>query len=720
MNGMNVNRKWHWERMGRWLLAAVCTLCSLGVLADEPSLNGVKATTLPGDKVQVRLQLSAPPADKPLSFTIDNPARIALDFPGTRLNLANKTQTIGSGAAQSVSAVEAGGRTRVVLNLVRMVGYDVKIDGNDVVVTLDNAPASISTSPAGLAAAAPQGPAGAAKGAIEGIDFRRGEAGEGMIMIKLTDPATVVNINEEGGQIIADFVNTQLPENLDRRLDVTDFATPVKDVDTRRHGNGTRMRITPVANVQFEHLAYQTDNLFTIELKPLTREEEEAAKKEKFGYTGEKLSLNFQNIEVRAVLQLLADFTGKNLVASDTVTGNVTLRLKNVPWDQALDIILRSKGLAMREAGNVIMVAPAEEIATREKLELEAQKQVKELAPLHTEFVQVNYAKAEDIAKLLKAEKNSLITDRGSVSTDARTNTLLIQETADKITEIRKLVSSLDRPVKQVLIESRIVVADDTFSRQLGVRFGYSRTQKVNALSDRPGGVYTIGGKLPGDTGFGNTTAFSTVTGTNNTNFGNLNPAETYIVSLPVTGAAGAVELAVGRIGSYLLQLELSALQAEGRGEVISSPRVVTADKKEAVIQQGTEIPYQQATSSGATSVAFKSAVLSLSVTPNITPDDRIIMDLKVNKDAVGQLFSGIPSIDTNSVTTQVLVDNGETVVLGGVYNTTDRNDTTRVPFFSDLPYFGFLFRNSSIQHDKKELLIFVTPKILKENLALQ
>ncbi|HTT07574.1 MAG TPA: type IV pilus secretin PilQ [Gammaproteobacteria bacterium] len=711
MNGMNVNRKWHWERMCRWLLVAAWSLCSLDALADEPSLNGIKSTALPGDKVQVRLELSSPPADKPLSFTIDNPARIALDFPGTKLNLANKTQTIGSGAAQSVSAVEAGGRTRVVLNLVRMVGYDVKVDGNDVVVTLDSAPASISTSTASLATAAPAGPAGAAKGAIEGIDFRRGDSGEGMVMIKLTDPATVVNINEEGGQIIADFVNTQLPENLDRRLEVTDFATPVKDIDTRRHGNGTRMRITPVTNAQFEHLAYQMDNLFTIELKPLTKEEQEASKKDKFGYTGEKLSLNFQNIEVRAVLQLLADFTGLNLVASDTVTGNVTLRLKNVPWDQALDIILRSKGLAMRQAGNVIMVAPAEEIATREKLELEQQKQVKDLAPLHTEFVQVNYAKADDIAKLLKAEKNTLISDRGSVSTDERTNTLLIQETVDKITEIRKLVSTLDRPVKQVLIESRIVVADDTFSRQLGVRFGYSRAAKVNDLGNN--GTYIVGGKVPGDTTF-----FSNGTATPTAfNVGNV---ENYIVSLPVTSPAGAVELAVGKIGSYLLQLELSALQAEGRGEVISSPRVITADKKEAVIQQGTEIPYQQASSSGATSVSFKSAVLSLKVTPNITPDDRIIMDLAVNKDAVGQLFAGIPSIDTNSVTTQVLVDNGETVVLGGVYTQTNRNDTTRVPFFSDLPYFGFLFRNTSIQHDKKELLIFVTPKIIKESLALQ
>jgi type IV pilus assembly protein PilQ len=720
MNSMDMNGKWQWARM-RWLLVAVWSLWGLGAQADETSLNSIRSTILPGEKVQVRLELSSPPADKPLSFTIDNPARIALDFPGTKLNLANKTQAIGSGVAQSVSAVEAGGRTRVVLNLVRMVGYDVKVDGSAVVVTLDNAPGSIGASTTSLAAGAPAGAtAGGAKGAIEGIDFRRGDTGEGMVMIKLTDPSTVVNVNEEGGQIVADFVNTQLPDNLDRRLEVTDFATPVKDIDTRRHGNGTRMRITPIANAQFEHLAYQTDNLFTIELKPLSKEEQEAAKKDKFGYTGEKLSLNFQNIEVRAVLQLLADFTGLNLVASDTVTGNVTLRLKNVPWDQALDIILRSKGLAMRQAGNVILVAPAEEIATREKLELEAQKQIKDLAPLHTEFVQVNYAKADDIAKLLKAEKNNLISERGSVSTDDRTNTLLIQETVDKITEIRKLVTSLDRPVKQVLIESRIVVADDTFSKQLGVKFGYSRAAKVDALGDNGNGTYVIGGKLPGDTTYftnGNP-ATGVRPGTATPTAFNQGSVENYLVSLPVAGPAGAVSLAVGKIGSYLLQLELSALQAEGKGEVISSPRVITADKKEATIATGTEIPYQQATSSGATSVAFKSAVLSLKVTPNITPDDRVIMDLSVNKDSIGQVFAGVPSIDTNKVSTQVLVDNGETVVLGGVYTQTNRNDATRVPFFSDLPYLGFLFKRTSIQHDKKELLVFVTPKIIKDTLA--
>ena len=524
------------------------------------------------------------------------------------------------------------------------------------------------------------------------------------MLIKLSDPTTSVNVDQVGGKIVVDFANAKLPEKLDRRLDVVDFATPVKEIDTKPRGNGTHMVITPTGKGEFDHLAYQTDNLFTVELKPLTKEQEEAAKKAKFGYTGEKLSLNFQNIEVRAVLQLLADFTGLNMVASDTVTGNVTLRLKNVPWDQALDIILKAKGLAMRKAGNVIMVAPQEEIATREKLELEAQKQLRELAPLKTEFVQINYAKAEDIAKLIKAEGKNLLSERGNVSVDERTNTLLIQETEEKINEIRKLVGTLDIPVRQVLIESRIVIANQDFTKDLGVRFGYSRTN-VSAGHDI---FYSVGGKQAGDVNYGSTTAFNT------------NNLENYIVNLPIAGPAAAAELAVGKIGSYLLQLELQALQVEGKGEVISAPRVITANQKEATIEQGTDIPYQQSTSSGATSVSFKKAVLSLKVTPHITPDDRIIMDLVVNKDSIGQIFAGVPSIDTNNVSTQVLVDNGETVVLGGVYSQTNRKDVTRVPFFSDLPYLGALFKTTSQTANKDELLIFVTPKIVKDNLALQ
>jgi type IV pilus assembly protein PilQ len=713
------------------------------------SLDRVNYAALPGDRVQVRLELSAPPAKVPLNFSVDRPARIALDLADTRLNLPAKNQAINLGVAQSVSAIEAGGRTRVVLNLTRMAPYDVKTEGSAIVVTIGDkgvttaarvpaptpvvAPARPATRPTYVpmprqavppaprdviprapaysmpapeparpvvrsAMIHPSGPA------LEDIDFRRGEQGEGRVKVMLTDPSTDVNIREEGGKIVVDFNNVYLPERLDRRLDVMDFATAIKEIDTTTHGNGARMVITPTGN--YEHLAYQSDNTFMVEVRPFTREEEDKAKKEKSGYTGERLSLNFQDIEVRAVLQLIADFTNLNIVASDTVSGNVTLRLKNVPWDQALDIILKSKGLGMRQMGNVLMVAPQEEIAAREKLELEAQKQLIELAPLKTEFVQINYAKAADIATLLKTEGNKLLSERGNVSVDDRTNTLLIQETADRLAEIRNLVSTLDVAVRQVLIESRIVIANQDFSKELGVKFGYSK----RTISQDGFGVVT-GGKKPGDTEF--TDADGDAIGTGFTT----DDMENFIVNLPSTAASSSAwGLAIGKVGSWLLQLELSALQAEDRGEVISNPRVITADQKEAVIEQGVEIPYQQSTSSGATAVAFKKAVLSLKVTPHITPDDRINMRLAVNKDSVGQLVGRdqIPSINTQNVVTEVLVANGETVVLGGVYQQENTKHSDRVPFFGDLPYFGNLFKRSTQVNKKGELLIFVTPKIIK------
>lgn len=672
------------------------------------TLDNINYSSLPGDRVQLRLELSEPVGAEPLSFTIDNPARVALDFPGTSLNVAQKSQTIGIGNAESVTAVEADGRTRVVVNLVNLVPYDIRSDGNVVTVTLDGGAADIASQVSSEVATLP----GAATNAqINDIDFRRGAGGEAQVIIALSNPDVGINIREQGKNIIVDFVDTTLPEELDRRLDVIDFATPAKEIDTFAHGNGTRMVITPSG--LYEHLAYQSDNVFTLELKPLTPAEEEELKKDKFGYTGERLSLNFQNIEVRAVLQLIADFTEFNLVASDTVGGNVTLRLKNVPWDQAMDIILKSKGLGMRQVGNVVMVAPQEEIAAREKLELEAQQQIQELAPLRTEFVQVNYAKAADIAGLIKADENNLLSERGNVTVDERTNTLLIQDTAEQLSDIRGVVQALDIPVRQVLIESRIVIANEDFSKDLGVRFGYSHfnDQKNAALTNANGTksdfISAVGGGIAGDTDYNGTTAFHT------------DGLENYIVDLGVAGPAAAFKWSIGRIGSYLLQLELSALQAEGRGEVVSSPRVITANQKEAIIEAGTEIPYQEASSSGATSISFKKAVLSLRVTPRITPDDRIIMDLAVNKDSVGQVFAGVPSIDTNEVSTQVLVANGDTVVLGGIFESEHRDDVTSVPFFGDLPYLGRLFKNTSIDSTKQELLVFVTPKILKDSLSL-
>jgi len=657
------------------------------------TLDSVDYSSLPGDRVRVELGFSEPVA-KPMAFAVENPARIALDFRGVAVNLPRKTQPIGVGMARSVAAVEGDDRTRVVLNLITLVPYDLQIEGNRVFVTLQE---SATAAGATRRVAAREG------GNIQNVDFRRGEEGEGRVLVTLSDPSMVVDIRREGSDVIVDFLGASVPERLERRLDVKDFATPVSNIDTFLQGDNVRMVIS--GNPPFDHLAYQSENLLTVDVKPLTPDEVEAREREEF--TGERLSLNFQDIEVRAVLQVLAEFTGLNIVASDSVTGNLTLRLRNVPWDQALDIILKSKGLAKRQAGNVIMVAPAEEIAARERLELEAEQQVQDLAPLQTEFMQVNYAKAGELAALLKAEENTLLSERGNVTVDGRTNTLLVRDTAENLEGIRQLVSRLDVPVRQVLIESRIVIADDTFTKELGVKFGYSRADEL----DDPQSFSLLGGGLAGDTEFGDpavTTAFST------------DDQENFIVDLPITGPAGALKFAIGRLGSQLLQLELQALQLEGRGEVLSNPRVITSNQREAVIEQGTEIPFQEASSSGATSTSFKKAVLSLRVTPQITPDDRIIMDLEVSKDSVGQTFGGIPSIDTQSVTTQVLVDNGETIVLGGIFEQTIREDIEQVPFFGDMPVIGNLFRSRAQQDDKNELLIFVTPKIVKETLAVR
>ncbi|RKZ34419.1 MAG: type IV pilus secretin PilQ, partial [Gammaproteobacteria bacterium] len=453
-------------------LAAVWSVTAVAAT----TLDQIEYSALPGDRVQVRLQLSES-IQEPLSFAIDNPARVALDFPNVSLNLTERTQTIGIGMARSITAVEAGGRTRVVLNLIKLVPYTLRVQGNSVLLTVESAGVASAKALDPRVLSKP-GAIAAGGGTLENVDFRRGEAGEGRVMVGLSSSSVIVDSHQEGNQIIVDFLGASLPERLARRLDVVDFATPVTMVDTFAQGDDVRMILETTGG--FEHLAYQSDNLFTLDVKPLSKEEAEATKKQKFGYSGEKLSLNFQNIEVRAVLQLLADFTGLNLVASDTVSGSLTLRLKNVPWDQAMDIILKTKGLAMRQTGNVILVAPSEEIAAREKLELEANKQITELAPLQIEFVQINYAKAGDIAQLLKAEENSLMSDRGNVTIDDRTNTLLVRDTATNIANIRRVVATLDIPVRQVLIESRIVLADDDFSRDLGVEFGFSKRENTD------------------------------------------------------------------------------------------------------------------------------------------------------------------------------------------------------------------------------------------------
>ncbi len=686
----------------------LCTLLTLAsgwhsVYAANPqplnALQDINFAGLPGNKVQITMKLKQS-ASIPASFTIDNPARIAFDLPATKSELAKRSQPIGIGPAKSITAVEVKGRTRVVLNLFEMVPYETRAEGDQIVVVLGNS--GMSTASASTPVMPTASTASAGERAVTDVDFRRGDQGEGRVIITLSDPAIPVDMSQEAGKIILEMSNTILPEALIRRLDVTDFATPVKLIDTEARGDGVRMKISAIG--AYDHLAYQSDNQFTVEIRETTKEEKEKRRKQEFGYTGERLSLNFQDIEVRSVLQLLADFTGTNVVVSDTVAGNLTLRMQNVPWDQALDIVLKTKGLAKRQSGNVMLIAPSEEIAAREKLELESQRQIQELAPLYSDFIQVNYAKAVDLADLLQSEDSSLMSDRGKVTTDERTNTLLIQDTAEKLEEIRRMVALLDIPVRQVLIESRIVIANNDFTRDLGIRFGASGNETWNG--DR---FIVGGGTQPGDTNFGFNPGFEVPAGTGN---------EGLLVNLPVTDPSGSLGLAIGKLGSNLIQLELSAMQMEDRGEVISSPRVITSNQQEAAIQQGVEIPYQEATSSGATSISFKEAVLELKVTPQITPDDNIIMDLKVSKDNVGEIFFGVPSIDTRNVRTRVLVNNGETLVLGGIYEQERGKEVERIPFFGSLPGVGWLFKTESKTDEKQELLIFVTPKIVKEGLA--
>jgi type IV pilus assembly protein PilQ len=666
--------------------------------ASQYALNDITFSTLPGEQLQFVFSFDTPPP-KPNTFSIDNPARIALDFPNTKNKLNPRTKDVGIGIARSVNTAQANGRTRVVLNLSRIEAFQTSVVNNDLILTLGGGIES-SADEHTTAARNKKEKTVAAKPKVTDIDFRRGTGGEGRVVITLSDSSPSVDLRELGGNIVLDIRDAELPPELKKRLDVLDFATPVKAIETYEKDGVIKVQIESVG--EYEHLAYQSDNLYTVEVREIPKVVREQRRKQVF--TGEKLSLNFQDIETRSVLQLIADFTGLNLVVSDTVAGNLTLRLKNVPWDQALDIILKTRGLGMRQTGNVIFIAPSEEIAAREKLELEAQKQVQELAPLYSEFVQINYARASDIAALLKAKENSLLSDRGAVSIDVRTNTLLVQDTAEKLAEIRNIVKTLDVPVRQVLIESRIVIAADNFSKELGVRFG------VTSFNFDPDGR-----GLNTDVVSGNLNAT-----TDAINGDPIDGNDRLNVNLPVPNPAGSFGIALAKLPlGTLLELELSAAQAESRAEIVSTPRVITSNQTLAKIERGVDVPYQEASSSGATSVSFKKAVLSLEVTPQITPDDRVFMDLSVNNDSVGEIFAGVPSIDTRAIETQVLVDNGQTVVLGGIYDQNINKSTTRVPFFSDIPILGRLFRNDIEQNDQGELLIFITPKIIDETLTM-
>jgi type IV pilus assembly protein PilQ len=685
------------------------------VSANANNIEEVTYTSLPGNRLQVNIRLTEL-ADKPLSFNIDNPARIAFDFKDTSSNLPKRKQQIGIGVAQSLTAVTVKNKTRVILNLTESVPYDISVNRDIVSIILESeASSSSSSSTDGLTQITDSSHNTRGK-SVEKIDFRRGDKGEGRVLLHLTEANIPMDISEEFGKIVVSFANTNIPEELHQRLDVLDFATPVKSIDSFELDGNARILIEPTNN-DYEHLAYQTDKLFTIEFIPISKDELEEQNKSKFGYTGDRLSLNFQDIPVRAVLQLIADFTGLNVVVSDSVDGNLTLRLKNVPWDQALDIILKAKGLSKRESGNVMLIAPSEEIAAQEKLDLEALQQVTELAPVRSAFFEINFAKVTDLAKLFEGGGEegqlSLLSPRGSVIMDERTNTLIVKDTDSVISEIRRTLAKLDIPVRQVLIESRIVIATDDFKKEMGVRFG-ATAANINGND----GFSASSGTFTATNTIANSGVANIAAGTGPGPLVTPAGAERLNVNLPAIGATGSIAFTI-LSGGNLLDLELSALEQEEVGEIVSSPRVVTSDRHEAFIEQGVEIPYLSATSSGATQVEFKKAVLSIKVTPQITPDDRIIMDLSVNKDAVGQVFANIPSIDTRQVTTQVLVDNGDTIVLGGIYETETRNELDKVPVLGDLPLIGSMFRHTAETIEKQELLIFVTPKILKDALSL-
>ncbi len=696
-------------------------VCAFGALALAPLAWGQNSienlgVTQSGAQVLVRVTLKSPLAAAPGSFTIANPARIAFDFPGTNNGLGRNSQDIGEGVLRSLNVVQAGDRTRLVLNLRNMVSYETKIDGSNLLITL------------AATAGAPQAASGAARFAegrtdlqhsLKDINFRRGRGGEGRVVVELSDTSTGVDIRQQGQTVIVDFLKTSLPDALRKRYDVVDFATPVQTVSIFPQGDNVRMVVEPRG--LWEHNAYQTDTQFVLEVKPIQYDPNKLVQGTRSGYTGEKLSLNFQNVEVRSVLNVIADFTDLNIITSDTVSGNLTLRLKDVPWDQALDIILQTRGLDMRKNGNVIWIAPRDELATKEKLALESTAQITELEPLRTERFQLNYAKADAFAKLLADPQQRILSKRGSVAVDARTNQVFVQDVED----VRKLLGQIDVPVQQVLIEARIVEANDSFSKNLGVRLGnVARPLAQNSTSSGPSPIGTPGTSGVSVTQTGRledfTNLFPAGGGTPTTATANNLSVNLPAAPVGIAQGTGSIALLITNRLTGALALELSALEADGKGKIISSPRVLTANNVEALIEQGTELPYQQATSSGATSISFRKANLALKVTPQITPDGNIIMKLDINKDSVGQSTDAGFAIDTKHVQTQALVENGGTVVIGGIY-TQDVNTTiTKVPFFGDIPFLGVLFRGSSRRDNKTELLVFITPRIVEQRVGLR
>jgi type IV pilus assembly protein PilQ len=713
---MQFQRPCRQSGLRRQLFSGICLLLAT-VTAMASNLKDMQFNSLGGGSFEARLTFDGS-APEVKGYTIENPARIALDLVGVGNMLKQKSFPLAYDNASGAVVLDGRDRTRVVLNLVKLASYQTRQEGNVLIVEVGSggSQAYLKEKYSKVLTAT----AVSSVNSITDIDFRRGENGEGLLVIQLANANANVNVFVEGSKIKVDFDGVSLPQNLQRRFDVVDFATPVKSIDARMGDRGTKLTLK--ASGDYDYLVYQADIEYVISVKPLTKRELEDRRRE-FVFVGEKLSLNFQDIEVRSVLQLIADFTELNLVASDTVKGSITLRLQNVPWDQALELVLKTKGLGKRQVGNVLMVAPAAEIAERERQEIEAQRQVEELAPLQSEFIRVRYADAAELFKLFRPSRNSndeadenstdsILSPRGKVIVDERTNSLLITETAERLDEFRRLIALIDVPVRQVQIEARIVRASSNFDRSLGVKWGGAY---VKADGDQ---VYSANGDTASDQATQNNYLSSLASGS---------PTYTatpgLVTDLGVSGAADS--FALGFIGSNVLSnSELSALESKGRGEIISQPWIVTGDKEPAIIKSGTEIPYPESSANGETTIAFKEAVLKLDVTPIITPDDRIIMDLTINQDTIGSLVIAtglggqVPTIDTTELKTRVLVSNGETVVLGGVYDQLDISSETKVPFLGDIPFIGRLFKSTTVSREKQETLIFITPRILADSLV--
>ncbi|NCG05445.1 MAG: type IV pilus secretin PilQ [Gammaproteobacteria bacterium] len=682
----------------------VISMVSATVSAEQ-AITDISFNAQPNGQLSIALEFDSTPSSEFSSYTIEDPARIVIDFPETENQLPQRRYALPSGNASSVVVLAAGNRSRMIVNLARLGEFDAAFDGRrfvlDVGADASSSYAVPAMSESALVKTAIASPSGAS--AINDLEFRRGSDGEGQLILSLSDSSVDVNVFSEGSRISLELMDTEVAESLSRRYDVTDFATPVSEIEVTPSDRGARVVIQ--ANGYFDYLAYQQGGEYVVSVKPLSETERDQRLSE-FSYVGDRISLNFQNIEVRAVLQLIADFTDLNLVASDTVEGNITLRLQNVPWDQAMELVLKTKGLDSRQVGNVLMVAPASEIAERERQEIEANKQLAELAPLKSEFIQIRYAKAANVVTLFDAgseQGGSLVSGRGSVVVDDRTNSIIVTDTAAKLDEIRALIENVDVPIRQVMIEARIVIASSDVDEQLGIKWG--------------GGYF----ESDADSVLSVARNIETTTAINQAVLGGtaIAPPTAPFVDLGIASATSGFALGFTS-NDLFLSAELAALEAAGEGEVVSQPKVITGDKQQATIKSGTEIPYQEGAASGATTTQFKEAVLKLDVTPNITPDDRILLDLVVNQDSVGELVPSanggvVPSINTTELTTQVLVGNGETVVLGGVFKNEETIQVQKVPVLGDLPGVGPMFRSTVITNKKVETLIFITPRILSE-----